>query len=473
MSEIEKNRKIKDLSKSTAVFTIGSFSTSIISFLLVPLYTYILSTSEYGTLDIVNTTVQLLIPVLTLNIQDSVLRFSLDKEYKKKDVIRVGLFINIIGDIVLGCVLLIVSMLHLISFPANYTFFLYISYVSGALNKSLIMYLKAKDKVVNLTVWGIISTLINCSFNLILLLVVKMGVNGYMISFVSGTIIADVGMMATAGVCTDIKTSKANPSLRKAMLAYGIPLVLNSIAWWINNASDRYILTLFCGESVNGIYSVSYKIPSILAVVQTIFYNAWSVSAITEYDKDDTDGFMGNVYSAYSYASFVGCSIIMLFNILVAKILYANDFFQAWVFVPVLLVGTVFNGLGHFHGSIFTARKLTKEIAFTTLFGAAANILLNFVLIPQYGALGAAIATMIGYFGVWMIRTIRLRNIIKMKVHWLKQIVCIIIIIVQCIIATYIENPLYQLPCVVLLCFLSWNVMLKTWNKLIAIIKRR
>ena len=472
-ADSEKNRKIKDLSKNTIVFTIGSFGAKIISFLLVPLYTYVLSTSEYGTLDIVTTTVQLLIPVLTLNVQDAVLRFALDNEYKKEDVIRVSLRINVISACFLGVILMAGNFIHALPITPNYLFFLYVSYVAGAINNSLTMYLKAKNKVVNLTIWGLINTLITCVFNLVLLLVLKLGVNGYMISYASGTIIADIGMIATAGVLTDIKESRPNPALRKAMLAYGIPLVLNSIAWWINNASDRYILTYFCGTSVNGIYSVSYKIPSILAILQTIFYNAWSVSAITEYDKNDTDGFMGNVYTAYGSMSIIGCSAIMLFNIAIARVLYSKDFFQAWEFVPFLLVGTAFNGLGHSHGSIFSARKLTKEISLTTLVGAAINTILNFILIPQLGALGAAIATMIGYFAVWVIRTIRLRNIIKMKVKWDKHIICIIVLIVQCLTAIFIRNPLYQIPSVVILCLLSWSVILKTGNKMISIIKKK
>lgn len=472
-ADSEKNRKIKDLSKNTAVFTIGSFGARIISFLLVPLYTYVLSTSEYGTLDIVTTTVQLLIPVLTLNVQDAVLRFALDNEYKKEDVIRVSLRINIISACILGIVMVIGNFIHVLPLTPNYLFFLYISYVAGAVNNNLTMYLKAKNKVVNLTVWGLINTLVTCLFNLVLLLVLELGVNGYMISYASGTIIADIGMLTTAGVLTDIKDSRPNPALRRAMLAYGIPLVLNSIAWWINNASDRYILTYFCGTAVNGIYSVSYKIPSILAIIQTIFYSAWSVSAITEYDKDDTDGFMGNVYTAYGSMSIIGCSVIMLFNIAIAKVLYAKDFFQAWEFVPFLLVGTAFNGLGHFHGSIFSARKLTKEISLTTLLGALINTILNFILIPQLGALGAAIATMIGYFSVWVARTIRLRNIITMKVKWEKHGICLLVLVVQCLIATFMRNPFYQIPCVIILCFLSWNVILKTGSRLISIVKKK
>ena len=86
---MQEKRKYRDLSKNTILFTINSFGSKLISFLLVPLYTYVLSTNDYGTADLITSTVQLLVPVLTLNIQDAVLRFSLDKEYDKRAVISV------------------------------------------------------------------------------------------------------------------------------------------------------------------------------------------------------------------------------------------------------------------------------------------------------------------------------------------------------------------------------------------------
>ena len=97
---MDKTQKFKKLSQNTILFTISGFGSKIISFLLLPLYTYMLSTEEYGNLDIVSTTAQLIIPILTLNIQDAVLRFVLDKEYDAKKVINVALNVFGVGS---GC----------------------------------------------------------------------------------------------------------------------------------------------------------------------------------------------------------------------------------------------------------------------------------------------------------------------------------------------------------------------------------
>ena len=200
---MEKSNKIKNLSQNALLFTISGFGTRIISFFLVPLYTYVLSTDEFGSVDLVTTTVQLLIPVLTINIQDAVLRFSLDKNYKAEDAICVGFKIIGASSALLGVILFGLDYSGIIPLESNYMFFLYLSFTSGALNNNLSMYLKAKDHVKTLAVWGITNTAVTCLVNLLLLLGMHLGINGYMIAYVSGTIVADVGMFLSGNIMKD------------------------------------------------------------------------------------------------------------------------------------------------------------------------------------------------------------------------------------------------------------------------------
>lgn len=449
--------KLKSLTQNTLLFGISSFGTKFLTFFLVSIYTKELSTAEFGTIDILTTTVQLLIPVLTINIQDAVLRFSLDKNHFSSDVIRVGLRTLLIGSVVLGIFVLILCNIPFIPLEINYWILLYLSFISGGLLNVLSMYLKSQNKVKTLAFWGLINTVITFASTIILLCFFHLGVNGYIISVLSGSIIGNIGMIISGKVFIDIKHSNYSKALFTSMLAYSSPLIANSLGWWVNTASDRYILTFFSGADVNGIYAVSYKIPSILSAVQSVFYNAWSVSAITEFDKDDSDGFIGEVYSAYAYISILFASFIMLFNIIIAKFMYSYEFFSAWQFVPFLLTGTVFNGLGLFNGCIFTAVKKTKEVSVSTILGAVINTVLNFLLIPFIGPYGAAISTMIGYISIWLIRTIKLRKIIKMKVNWCLQIIFIILLVIQSFIATLNENMIYQIPFFIFLLVIGKN----------------
>lgn len=208
-----KNNKIKNLSENAILFTISGFGTRIVSFFLVPFYTYILSTSEYGKVDIITTTVQLLIPILTINIQDAVLRFSLDEKYQKEDVAAVGFQTIGLSAIVLFVGLFVLKFYNIITLEINYVLFLYVSFIVGAINNNLSMYIKAKNQVRILAVWGIINTIITCVCNIFLLLVLKMGVNGYMIAYVSGTIVADIGMLIFGNVLCDLKEAEMHQRL--------------------------------------------------------------------------------------------------------------------------------------------------------------------------------------------------------------------------------------------------------------------
>lgn len=427
-------KKYGTLLKNIGLFTIGSFGSKMISFLMLPLYTALLTTSDYGTVELLQSTAQLLMPILLLSIQDAMLRFGMDSKYKNEDVLSTSINIIIKGSILLIIGIVIIIVTDFIKMSVAYWFFLFLTFLIGALNNCLNIYLKVKNKATVIAIGGIICTIITCSSNVVLLLFVKAGILGYMISSIVGIAVQITYQIIFGRIYKDFHIMKYE-NLSKPMVKYSFPLIGNSIAWWINNASDRYILTWISGTAINGIYAVAYKIPSILTTFQNIFYNAWSISAISEFDKNDEDSFIGNNYTLYSFISMLICSIILLFNIQISKLLYTGEYFSAWKCVPFLLIAFLFNGIAQFEGSLFAATKKTKEVFYTTLIGAILNIIGNFIFIFKFGAVGAALSTMIGYGVTWILRTIFLQKFIKMNVNWKAHLLCIALIIIQGIVA--------------------------------------
>ncbi len=448
------NKKNKLLLKNIGLFTIGSFGSKILSFLLVPLYTTFLSTKEYGTIDLVSTTASLLMPILLLSIFDATLRFGMDSAYKKSDVLSTSINIAIKGSIILIIGVTIISFTGVLKIDNSYLIFLCFFFILGALNQILSLYLRAKNQAAVIAVSGIICTFVTCISNIILILVFRLGIVGYMVSNTIGVFIQVLYQLIIGKAYKDIKLKKYT-DLSKPMIIYSAPLIANSISWWINGASDRYILTFFTGVSANGIYSVSYKIPTILSMFQGIFYNAWSISAIAEFDENDSDGFIGTNYSLYSFVSLVVCSGLFIINIPLAYFLYKGDYFQAWRFVPFLLMGSAFSGISQFEGSLFAATKNTKSVAKTTIAGAIINTVFNIVLIYYFGALGAAIATLLGYMTTWILRTYYLQSFIQMKVKWISHFISIIIVLIQSVLATLGINILFQIAMFLLLIIIN------------------
>lgn len=163
----------------------------------------------------------------------------------------------------------------------------------------------------------------------------------------------------------------------------------------------------------------------------------------------------------------------MVMNVFLARILYAKDFFEAWHYVPFLLLGAMFNGVALFEGCLFTAIKQTEKVLHTTLIGALINTIANVLLIQLMGPLGAAAATMLGYFSIWLIRTIQVRKIVAMRVTWGTQFLIYGILGFQTIIALYEGNELWQLICLIFIIVAQWDYLKMIVFKFMELTRRR
>lgn len=422
--------KKKYLAKNVLLFSISSFVPKILSIILIPLYTSYLTTAEYGISDLISTTVSLLIPIFTLDIQDAVMRFALDKNYDKKDVFSVATRIILIGTALVCGGTVIVSLLNFPGIENSYLFFFVIMYFSTAVYNTVSLFCRGIDKVSVMVVGSIINSIVFLAANILFLTVFHWGLNGYLLASALGSIISLIWCFIGAKLHRYWKI-RIPQNVHKDMIAFSFPLIFSVIAWWINNASDRYMLTWISGVAVSGLYAVAYKIPNILSTFQNIFAQAWSISAVKEFDKNDTDGFMSNTYNMMNFGMTALCSGIMIMNIPIAKILYSNEFFEAWRFVPPLLLSVVFNAMALFIGSIFTAVKDTKTLSVSTIIGAVVNIVCNFIFIYFWGAYGAALATMLGYAVVLIMRHIILRKHIFLHLKWWRDVLAYAILLVQ------------------------------------------
>ena len=412
--------KVNYLVKNIILFTISGFVPKILSFFLIPIYTSCLSTSDYGIFDLIITTATLFIPIFTLDIQDAVLIFSMDKKKKPEEVFSISMKINMIGFTIVAVIAFVLGIVNIFNISRYFYLFFIIFYFVTAILNSANLFCKGIDKVKTIVKSTVINSVITLLLNILLLKVFNMGIIGYLIANSIGIIIALLFTFFDAQLFKYIKKVN-NKKLTQEMIKFSFPLIFSVIAWWINNASDRYILTWISGVSISGLYAISYKIPSLLTIFQSIFAQAWSISAIKEYDKDDKDGFVGTMYTTMNFLLCLACSIIMIFNVFLASILYSGKFYEAWIYVPPLLLSVIFNAMALFIGSIFTAVKDTKTLSITTIIGAIINTLLNVVLIKMYSAYGAAIATAVGYYIVLLMRNIILKKHVNMKTNTLKN----------------------------------------------------
>lgn len=425
------NGGIRYLLKNIGLLTISNFTTKLLSFFLVPLYTNVLSTGEYGTYDFFNTTIGLLIPILTLDIMDSVLRFSLDEKIPEDQVFSIGLFYLLRGILPVILLIILNNMLNWNSYLEKYWVYFLLMYVVNAFVGFITCFVRGIDRVSTLSISGVISSFITIILNIIFLLPFKLGISGYFLANILGALVQWLYLFVTINGFKYIRFKKLDINLKKQMTDYSKPLIANSIAWWINNASDRYIVIWLCGISANGIYSVGYKIPTILNIFQQIFNQAWTLSAVKEFDPEDSDGFFANMYNSYNLMMVIVCSLIIILNKFIANFLYAKDFFLAWKYVPFLTIAIVFGALSGYIGGIFSAVKNSKIFAQSTIIGAISNVILNIILVYWFGPVGASIATAVSFWIVWAIRIQHLKKYMRIQLNLIRDYISYALLVVQ------------------------------------------
>ena len=444
------NEDRNKLLKNSALMFVGQFASKILVFFLVPFYTSVLTTEEYGISDLLVTTSNLAYPFFTFMISTAILRFCLEKKDDPYIVFSTGLWIELAGNtlLVIGSFIFFPYILDKAYLPY---FLLY--YFFSAIDALLLNFLRGINDVKLYSIAGVLQTILLISSNLILLLVVKLGLIGYLVSMIISLAIVDIFVIMKTGIIRKIIPPWAvKKDLAVQMLKYCCPLIPNQMNWWINDSSDRYIMKMYRSTSELGIYSVSYKIPALMSATMNIFTGAWEISAIDNFGTEKNRSFFSETYEQYLNFLVVISSLILVFLHPIASLLLKKDFYAAWYFVPALLYATLFHGLSGFIGTIFTTAKKTNIIFYTTVFGAITNIGLNFLLIPEYGAQGAAIATAIGYIVTFLCRLFLSRKIMTLKMHYAADIVSLILLLAACILACINTLASILICLVILIC---------------------
>ena len=452
--------KYKKLLSNTIIFGIGTFGSKILVFLLMPLYTSVLKKSDFGIVDLIIQTSNLLIPIVSLGIANAVIRFGLDRSIKKSDVFSIGLVTILLG---FGIFLVLIPVLRRITYISDYTALIYIFVFMSCLRTLCSQFVRAKEYVRLYALDGVLSTITIIIFNVLFLVVLKLGITGYVLAIVISDLLSTTFLFFSANLKRYIKLKNINRDLAKAMLKYSIPLIPATIFWWITNVSNRFIVAYSLGSEANGLFAASYKIPTIVVLISNIFMDAWQMSAVSDDDKASRAKFFSKVFNVYQSVLFLCASGIVLFSKLITKILVSNAYYPSWQYIPFLVMATTFSCLVTFLGSVYMVEKKSILTLSTTVVGAVVNVILTFLLIQKYKVNGAAFATFISYLIVFLLRANNTKSFINIKWHVSKLLLNSIIVLCQSFIMIYeIKYWLaYQIIFVIAMLILNFGLI---WN---------
>ncbi len=442
-----KSNRLKYLFKNTLIFALGNVGTKLISFFLVPLYTNYLLDYEYGTVDLVLTLGTFIVPIMIFNINEAIMRFSLDKNADQNAIMSTGILS------LFSMMILATGAYPLIQFYeplAPYRLYVYLYFISSGFSTVFLYNLRGKEQLVKFSIGSIINAFITAGLNILFLTVFKWGIDGFLLSYIISNFITAIFAFFASDVINSLKHFKFDYKLTKNMLKYSILLIPNSFMWWIMSASSRVMITAMIGIGSVGLYSVANKLPSIISVVSTVFNQAWNYSAIKEDNSNDRESFNNTTFH-YLLAGVCLCgAVLSVFIKPIMSVYVDKSYFSAWFFTPPLIFGTCILVLSSFLSSQYTVNKDSKGFLLSAIVGAVVNIGLSFILIPQIGELGASLATCISYCAVFIYRIIDIRKYIHIKVFTLKHVLTFVLLIISTVIV-YFDKFTYMIGIVAIL----------------------
>ena len=467
--------KYKTLLSNTMLISLGTFGSKLLVFFMVRFYTGYLTTGDYGTADLITQSANLLLSVISMGITDGVFRFAINHVKHRKRIFSIGLYTITLGGLLLFGILPLLGLVPKMNLkPYLWLIGLYI--MAACYHTLCAQFIRAEGKTALFAVQGMINTLLVILLNILFLAVLHMGITGYVLSIVLADVFCALMLFIREKLWRQLML---NPGWAywKEMLLYSIPMIPATVFWWITSVSDRYMVTGFISESANGIYAVSYKLPTILTLVSGIFMEAWQFSAVSESvgDRREHTRFFSRVWCAFQAVMFLAAGAITALAKPAVHVLAAPSYFEAWKYVPVLSAAMVFSSLVSFLGSVYMVEKNSMRTFLTAMVGAVLNIILNLILIPgPLGIQGAAIATCASYLVVFLIRAADVRRFIPFRLYTLGIIENCVILTVQ-ILFMVLELPGWVAVQIIGLAVMLWlnrTPLLSTFNRVLSMRKK-
>lgn len=405
--------KNEQLIKGTIIYAIGSFGSKILSLLIVPLYTFYIIPEELGDYDLILATVNLLMPLVTLQITDATYKWTVDNFENKKQIFSMSYMVLMISSILFTTIILFIGNQFISGRNAVY---LALMLVSQIWFTSVQRILKALKRQKTFALAGIFQTF--CFLGLIILTVcgLKLGIDGLCISYIVAHIMGIVFILLNCRELIIFKLKVDGKSL-KQMLKFSVPLIPNAMSWWLINSSDKYIIRMILGAASNGIYSVSIKFPAIVQTVNGLFYSSWQDVAIREKSGEERNIFYTNTFRKYYKISFGLVLILIPVTKFILPFIVSKSYSSAALYTNFLYLGMVFQGFSSFYGINYLNESKTMGATFTSLIAAVINLGVDLIFMPYIGLHAAGISTFLGFFCMWLIRGVQTRKITKITVN--------------------------------------------------------
>ena len=400
-----KNR-IAFLLGNTLVFALGGLAVKAVSLVLMPLYTTALTAGEYGTAELLNSAIEIVLPLLSLGVVEALYRFSIDDDVPKDELFAGSLVVLGGGVVCTGALCALGHVLWNMEHAAAF----FVLFCSVCVFKATTQLARGLGHVRRFVLYGLINALAMVVSTYLLLVRAHTGIEGYLWSYTIGYLVGGLVAFLGSAEYRLLAPFRFDRALLRRMLVYSLPLVPNLLSWWLVSVSGRYVVLWGSGLAAAGLFTAASKMPSLINIVASVFQQAWQYSTAREISSPDRGAFFGSVLRGYSLATLTTAGLVIALNRPISRVMLQAEFAEGWRYVPLLMLAATFGVMTIFFGTFYQALMNSRMLMVSTMMGAVVNVILGVALVPFMGPWGAGLAGAVAYALVLVVRARDLRR---------------------------------------------------------------
>ncbi|RMF62250.1 MAG: flippase, partial [Calditrichaeota bacterium] len=421
-------RKVLNQSLIYSFVSIGTILAGFISF---PIWTRLLSPEEYGIYNLIIVSIGFLTTFSKAGLQKAVIRF-----YSEFAAGRNGRPISVyystmlVGSLIAGCFFSVLFVALASVFQSTFslgvstkTLLLLIAVivVMLSLNSVLISFFRVEQRAVSFTILSFIHRYGNIGASVLFAIGLKMGMVGLFIGQALIETVVAVGCIARLLWRKELFVKHFSLKFLREALSFGIPLMPVESSKWILAYMDRFVIQIFMGAAAVGFYSVGYNMTlyfsTLLAAPFNLAITPMYLDIWEKHGREKTTEFLNSVLD---YFLMLAIPLICAFSFLggdLIDLLASSKYHGASVVLPYLVIPIVLNASYTVFGAGLLIYKKTKLVMYYTFVAGGVNIALNFLLIPKFGLMGAAVATLIAYTVLFGLTIVSASKYLRLSVN--------------------------------------------------------
>lgn len=460
LNNLDKNNsRVSKFFRDFGIYSIGVIGTRIITFMLVPLYTYFIERpADYGYYDICLTLCMLLIPVSTLQLRDGTFRFLYSTEDENERIAIITFVYKTLLRSLIAVIAIAIILVCFFTIP-------YLWYTIALLLAMTI------QEVVCQTIRGLHNNRLYVSSNLVnvfcigflslfFVAFIRMGVEGIFIANILSRVISILYIEIRMHTISKYFNYAHDTSIISSeMMRYVLPLIPISVCWYLTIFSDRLFVNNFLGLEVGGIYAVAVRFTSILQTLSLIFCQTWQETSISQYGSKDFSSFFSKVFNLYVY---VLVALLILYTFIL-KLNYSwlieSKYSYSIVYLYPLGIAATFNALASsYFDMLYQCAKETKRAASAVFISLGINLICNYFLIGILGVWGVILTSTITYGFLMIYRVFDTKRYFTLSVS--PSLIVPVLLVAVCAVPFYLNQYIVIdiLVVIVALAIMLWSM---------------